>query len=164
MDKNLNSWQSELVFLRVQFLLHCFYIYINDLYDNLESHIKLFADDTSMFSVVRDAINTSQKLNNDLDKVGLWTNKWKVSFNPDLSKQTQKVIFSQKINKVYHPPLLFNNSTVQQISSQKHLGIHLDEELTFRHHINEKINKVNKGIGIICKLNNILPRSALLTI
>ena len=53
---------------------------------------------------------------------------------------------------------------MQQISSQKHLGINLDEELTFKHHINEKINKANKGIGIIRKLNNILPRSALLTI
>ena len=84
--------------------------------------------------------------------------------NPDPSKQAQEVIFSRKINKVHHLPLLFNNSTIQQISSQKHLGINLDEELTFKHHINEKINKANKGIGIIRKLNIILPRSALLTI
>ena len=141
-----------------------FYIYINDLSDNLESNVKLFADDTSMFSVVSDPINTSQELNNDLHKVSLWTYKWKMSFNPDPPKQSQEVIFSRKINKVHHPPLLFNNSTIQQISSQKYLGIHLDEELTFKHHINEKINKAYKGIVIIRKLNNILPRSALLTI
>ena len=116
-----------------------------------------------MFSVVRDPINTSPKLNNDLVKVSLWANNWKMPFNPDPSKQAQEVIFSRKINKVYHAPLLFDNSTVQQISSQKHLGIHLDEELTFKHHINEKINKANKGIGIIRKLNNILSRSASLT-
>ena len=84
-----------------------------------------------------------------------------MSFNPDPPKEAQEVISP---TKVHHPPLLFNNSTIQQISSQKHLGIHLDEELTFKHHINEKINKANKGIGIIRKLNNILPRSALLTI
>ena len=116
-----------------------------------------------MFSIVRDPINTSQKLNNDLDKVSLWANKWKMSFNPDPSKQAQEVIFSRKVNKVYHPPLLFNNSTVQQILSQKHLGIRLAEELTFKHHINKKINKGNKGIRIIRKPNT-LPRSALLTI
>ena len=87
-----------------------------------------------------------------------------MSFNPDPSKQTQKVIFSRNINKVYHPPLLFNNSTVQQISSQKHLGIYLDEELTFKYHGNEKIRKANRGIGVIRKLDNILPLSALLTI
>ena len=80
-----------------------------------------------------------------------------MSFNPDPSKQAQGVIFSHKINKVHHPPLLFNNSTIQQISSQKHLGIHLDVELTFKHHINEKINKANKGSRIIRKLNNMLP-------
>ena len=73
-------------------------------------------------------------------------------------------MFLVEIKKVHHPPLLFNNSTNQQISSQKHLGIHLDEKLTFKHHINEKINKANKGTGIIRKPNNILPRSALLTI
>ena len=44
------------------------------------------------------------------------------------------------------------------------MGIHLDQELTFKHHINEKINKANKGIGTIRKLNNILPCHALLTI
>ena len=117
-----------------------------------------------MFSVVRDPINTSQKLNNDLHKVSLSAYKWKMSFNPDPSKQAQEIIFSRMINKVHHPPLLFNNSTIQQRPSQKHLGMHLDEGLTFKHNINEKINKVNKGTGIICKLNNILPRSPLLTI
>ena len=79
-----------------------------------------------------------------------------MSYNPDPSKQAQEVFFSRKINKAYLPPLLSNNSTVQQISSQKHLEIHLDEELTFKRHINEKINKANEGIRIIRKINNTL--------
>ena len=45
----------------------CLYILTN-LWDNLESNVKLLADDTSIFSVVRDPIITSQKLNDDLDK------------------------------------------------------------------------------------------------
>ena len=69
-----------------------------------------------MFSVVFNVF--SQKLNNDLYKVSLWANKWKMSFNPDPSKQAQEVIFSRKKSKLYYPPLLFNNSTLQQISSQ----------------------------------------------
>ena len=79
-----------------------FYIYISDLSDTLESNVKLFADDTLMFSVVRDPINTSQKLNNDIDKVSLWANIWKMSFNPDPSKQAQDVIFSRKIKYITH--------------------------------------------------------------
>ena len=42
-----------------------------------------------MFSVFSDPINTSQKLNKDLDKVGLWTKKMKMYFDPDPSKQAQ---------------------------------------------------------------------------
>ena len=48
-----------------------------------------------MFSVVSNPINTSQKLNKNLDKVGLWANKWKMSFNSDPSKQAQEVIFTE---------------------------------------------------------------------
>ena len=116
MDKNLNDWQSKLVCLRVQFLVHCFFVYINDLSDNLESNVKLFPDDTSIFSVVHDPINTSQKLNNYLDRVSLWANKSKMSFKPNRSKQVQEVIFSWTINKVYHPPLLFNSRNYNQKS------------------------------------------------
>ena len=47
-----------------------FLIYINDLSDSLKSECKLFADDTSLFSVVND-INTSvSNLNEALEKIG----------------------------------------------------------------------------------------------
>ena len=32
-----------------------FLVYINDIYSNLSTNVKLFADDTSLFSVVNDA-------------------------------------------------------------------------------------------------------------
>ena len=130
----------------------------------LDSNVKLFADDTLIFSVANDPINTSQKINEDLGKISLWSNKWKISFNLDRSKQVQQATFSWKINKVYNPPLLFNNSTIEQISTQKHLGIHLHEELTLKNHIDEKINKANAVVRVIGKLNNIVPRSAFITV
>ena len=51
-----------------------------------------------------------------------------MSFNPDRTKQTQKVIFSRKKNKATHPPLFFNNSEVKLSSNQKHLGLTLDSK------------------------------------
>ena len=54
------------------------------------------------------------------------TVQWKMSFNPDPSKQAQKIIFSRKIKKLSHPSLVFNNNNVLQASSQKHLGVALD--------------------------------------
>ena len=44
------------------------------------------------------------------------------------------------------------------------LGIHLDEKLDFNAHIEEKFSKANRGIGIIKKLQNKLPRNPQLTI
>ena len=86
--------------LRVQFFGPLFFlICINDLSGNLEANVKLFVDDSSMFSVVSNPINTSQKLKKDLDKVGLWANKWKMSFNPDPSKQAQVITFFTEDNE-----------------------------------------------------------------
>ena len=85
-------------------------------------------------------------------------------FNPEVSKQAQKVAFSRKSHKPAHPPVLFNNVSVKRCSIQKHLGIHLDEKLNFNHHVKEKITKANKGSGVIKKLSNTLSRDALLTI
>ena len=70
--------------------LFLFLVYMSDLSDNLESNVKLFVDDASIFSVVCDHINISQKLNNDLGKVSIWTNKSKMSFNPDPFKQAKR--------------------------------------------------------------------------
>ena len=73
-----------------------FLIYINDLSDNLISNAKLFADDTSLFSVVHDVNTSAKELNDDLKKVNDWAFQWKMSFNPDPSKQHPEVIFSRK--------------------------------------------------------------------
>ena len=73
----------------------------------------------------------------------------KISFNPDVSKQAQEVIFSRKQAELVHLDLVFNNTAVHQSHSQKYLGIYLDMKLNFKLHIKEKISKAMDGIGII---------------
>ena len=141
-----------------------FLIYINDLADGLQCNPKLFADDTSLFSTVYDINEATNSLNNDLVKITQWAYQWKMSFNPDISKQAHEVIFSRKRSIVTHPPLNFNNISVAQTNSQKHLGMQLDRKLNFEEHLSKVESKVNKTIGIIRKLENVLPRSALITI
>ena len=75
-----------------------------------------------------------------------------MSFNPNLPKQAQEVIFLQKASRVDHPVVTFNNSTVAPTPCRKHLGLHLDKKLNFSHHINKKISNACKGIDIIRKL------------
>ena len=148
--------------LKLEFLKDLFYI--NDLSDGIISNVKPFADDTSIFSTIHDSHTSASNLTSDLQKISEWAFKWKMSFNPDPTKQAQEVIFSQKLIKPCHFLIKFKNIPVQNASSQKHLGLILDEKLNFESHLKEKCLKFNKGIGIIKKLQNNLPRQALLTI
>ena len=54
-----------------------FLIYINDLADNLSSNVKLFADDTPLFSLVHDVNASARELNDDLKKIKKWAFQWK---------------------------------------------------------------------------------------
>ena len=125
---------------------------------------KLFADDTSIFSTVRDIARSSKDLNQDLFSVKNWAFQWKMAFNPDPNKQATEVIFSHKKKPDKHPSLYFNGAPVACSSIQKHLGLVLDEKLTFDHHLNEKISKAIKGISLIKRLHKYLPRKSLLCI
>ena len=50
------------------------------------------------------------------------------------------------------------------VESQKHLGLILDEKLSFKSHIEEKITKTNKGVGLFKKMASYVPRKTLLTV
>ena len=47
-----------------------FLIYINNLSEGIYSNTKLFADSTSLFSVIHDSYASTPELNNDLAKIG----------------------------------------------------------------------------------------------
>ena len=66
-----------------------FLIYINDLAVDLSSNVKIFADDTSSFSVVYNVSASARELNGDLKKINKWAFLWKMSFNSHPIKQAQ---------------------------------------------------------------------------
>ena len=59
---------------------------------------------------------------------------------------------------------MFNNANVTQSIYQNHVGIILSAKLTFENHINMVPTKINKTIGLLHKLQNLLPRTAVITI
>ena len=110
-----------------------------------------------MRSVVTHNVNVSARvLNDDLSEISNWAFQWKMSFNSNVHKQSQEVIFSQKIKSNIHPPLVFNNNFVSKANSQKHLGITFGFKLTFEEHLLNVFKKVNKTIGLFRKLQNLL--------
>ena len=85
-------------------------------------------------------------------------------FNPDLRKQATEVYLSRKLNQDSPLPLDFNDNTVQTVEVHNHLGLSLDKKLDFNIHIENKINKCNKMIGIMKRLSLSISRDSLLTI
>ena len=73
-----------------------FLVHINDLPQGLRCNAKLFADDTSLFSTITSPAISSSNLNEDLVKITHWAYQWKMSFNPDITKQAQEIIFFSK--------------------------------------------------------------------
>ena len=69
--------------------------------------------------------------------------QWKMNRNPDPSKEAQEVFFSRKLKKKsIHPFINFNNNPIEQISSQKYLGIILYTKLDFQEHIKNILNSI----------------------
>ena len=74
------------------------------------------------------------------------------------------MIFSRKISKIDHPPLYFNQRLVKSLSTHKHLGMASYTKLDFNLNMKNVQNKVNKTIGLFCKIQNTLPRTSLINI
>ena len=134
-----------------------FLIYINDLESNINSNIKFFADDTMLFSIVKSPVISAEDLNHDLAFIQQWAHQWKMEFNPDPTKQATEVLFSCKKVSPKHPLLTFNGSVVKKVNEHKHLGLIFDSSLSFNKHLNEKIIKAKRNIGIIKQLSKYLP-------
>ena len=66
-----------------------FLLYINDIGENVTSHIKLFADDCLLFRTIGsvadtvDSVDDTIALQNDLCKMSLMAWKWQMMFNPE---------------------------------------------------------------------------------
>ena len=112
-----------------------FLVHTNDVVDNICSDAKLFADDTSLFTVVDDEYVATEQLNRDFKIIADWACQWKMQLNPDITKQAIQVIFSQNRDKPIHPPIQFNESKVVIKPEQKHLGMILDSSLNFQSHV-----------------------------
>ena len=141
-----------------------FLMYINDLRHDISSVCKMFADDTSLFSKVKDCSLSISDLNYDLETINQWAYQWKKLFNPDPNKQATVVSFSRKVSSDDHTKLTFNGNQVQQCLSQKHLGLFLDNKLDFNKNLDEKINKRNKIIRMMKKPSTLVSRQSLLSI
>ena len=77
----------------------------------------------SLFSVVHNLNTSTNNFNEDLKKFNYWVTQWKMSLNPDPTKQVQEAISTRKIKKPLYTLINFNNRNVKQTAFQNHLGL-----------------------------------------
>ena len=112
-----------------------FLIYINDINKHfVNSKIKLFADDTVLYTASITTIDARNDLQIDLDSLDTWCRQHKLSINIG---KTKSVLFGTKKinNKITCPNLTIAGETIHFVNEYKYLGIVLDKSLTFSRHI-----------------------------
>ena len=134
-----------------------FIVYINDIVENIGSNIKLFADDTAIYIDVEKTEEGEIMLNRDLDTLDKWSKQWLVSFN---IKKTKAMNISLKCNKS-NPNLIFQNESLHIDDNHKHLGIMLDNRLSWNTHIQSIANRAMKHIDVMKRLRWKLDRNTL---
>ena len=138
-----------------------FLIYINDIVLDIACNIRLFADDTSLSIIVEDPYAAATLLNDDIEKIHNWSEKWLVNFNP---RKTEIMTISRKTIKPHHPPVYMNNNLIKEVENHKHLGLIFDEDGSWCSHVNEIIIKVTPRLNLFRNLKFKLNRKQLQTI
>ena len=119
---------------------------MNDIVVDVHSTVRLFADDTSLYLIVDNPIESARRLNSDLDRMYQWAACWLVKFN---AQKSEALFISRKVNKLVHPPLTMNHEIINEVSYHKHLGIFLSSDGTWHEHINYITSKAWARINII---------------
>ena len=135
-----------------------FIIYNNDL-PSISDKISttLFADDTN-FSVSHSnydiLVNT---LNNELSKILDWTVANRLTIN---YSKTEAMLFSNRKNAInFENRVSLNGIPLNYVNSARFLGVMIDNNLNFKSHIDNLVNKVSKLAGILYKIKDCFPIS-----
>ena len=135
-----------------------FLIYINDIVMHINSTVRLFADDTSLYLIVDDPVEAARCLNADLALIHQWAERWLVKFN---AAKSESLLVSRKNLKPFHPPLLMSNEPIKEVRSHKHLGLFLSNDGKWHEHINYITEKAWIRVNVMRKLKFQLDRRSL---
>lgn len=108
-------------------------LFTSDLPTTPITTIGTFADDTIILAKHNDVNTASSLVQSHLNLLEVWLNKWKITVNETKSSH---VTFT--LRREQCPPIYLNNIEIPQSTSMKYLGLHLDNKLTWRDHINKK--------------------------
>ena len=147
-----------------------FLIYMNDIPESSSYFdFVLYADDTSLKSFINTKNPHFQKshisttINTELSKVNDWLAVNKLSLN---IKKTKFMVFHTRQQNIapFIPELKIGEVEIARVTNFNFLGLTLNENLSWKPHVDLIANKISKYIGILNRLKRYLPSHILKTI
>ncbi|KAF0304774.1 putative RNA-directed DNA polymerase from transposon BS [Amphibalanus amphitrite] len=114
-------------------------IYCNDLDEDINSNTtrSLYADDTALLATGPSLQACADQLQQDLDQVARWLDKWKVEASPSKCVFTTFSLHAKEVNGKVVPTMTFKGDQLAHEKNPTFLGLTLDSQLTFTNHIEE---------------------------
>ena len=122
-----------------------FSLYINDISADIESEIRLFADDCVCYREIKNEEDTL-KLQRDIDRLGSWARKWGMRFQPvkcNMMQLTNKR--SSKIQANY----TLEGTVLENVENIKYLGVTITNDLKWNTHISNVCTKANRTLRFL---------------
>ena len=127
-----------------------FVAYINDLPRHANNEVRIFADDTKLFSK-SDNKEDRESLQDDLDRLCEWSDTWLLRFHPQ--KCCVMRLGNNPEEHCYTMKTTTENSTQRHVlaesDAEKDLGVIIDKKLTFQKHISQVTAKANRILGVM---------------
>ena len=121
-----------------------FLLYINDITDNIQPNIRLFADDCIVYRTIRSQ-DDSCKLQNDIPSLLRWAETWQMRFN---SEQCHILSISHQRNKSA-PVYYLGTDVLSTVSSHTYLGITVSSDLKWHEHISNICLKATRTLNFV---------------
>ena len=122
-----------------------FSLYINDISADIESEIRLSADDCVCYREIKNEEDTL-KLQRDIDRLGSWARKWGMRFQPvkcNMMQLTNKRSSKIQANYTLEDTVLENGESI------KYLGVTITNDLKWNTHISNVCTKANRTLGFL---------------
>ena len=120
-----------------------FLLYINDITNQIQSNIRLFADDSIVYREIRSPAD-HHILQTDIQKLTDWSNKWQINFN------TSKCHLLTITHKPKPSEFTYTiaNQPISRVNSHPYLGVTIDAKLSWTKHIHSTASKSAKTLGL----------------
>ena len=122
-----------------------FSLYINDITSSTDAEVNLFADDMSAYVTDKSPSGQQSKMQATVDCLLSWFNSWAITVNH--AKSAVMVMTTQR--KVPEVNTKIQDPSMPQIESHKHLGLLVEQRLSWSEHARHIQREVASKIGFL---------------